>query len=336
VSDEPGSDGAAEDELVPGAPLATGDGDRTETFRARPADIGRRVEKLLARCLPSATWSHVARLLRQGRVVTEGGQVLRAGDALRGDEVVHVRRPGRASETAPQPNRRLWLDVVHEDPDVLVVNKPSGLTMHPGPGHGTDTLLNVLVGRRPDLLALGAARGWGLVHRLDRDTSGLVLVARTPLAYDALTAAFAARKVDKTYLALVSGRPDPQSGEVSTPVDDKDALTRYETLASTPGPRFVSLVAAHPVTGRMHQIRVHLASRGCPVLGDERHGGADTPRAPRLALHAHRLAFDHPVGGARLSFERPLPRDLRRAWKRLGGPAVAQASGAGPEAEGET
>lgn len=298
------------------------DGDEEQAPRARaprvivvgPGDDGRPIEKMLARRLP-ASWSLVGKLLRQGRVRAGGRALVRGDTVARGDEVV-VAPAAPAPPRPPQPNRRLRLRVVHEDPDLVVVNKPPGLAMHPGPGHGTDTALNALVGRFPDLLELGHERGWGLVHRLDRDTSGLLAVARTARAYDALVAAFRERRVKKEYLALVAGAPRAPAGEVDLPVAGKDALTRYDVAERAGG---ASLVRAWPVTGRTHQVRVHMAHLGCPVLGDARHGaGAPSTavRVPRLALHAHRLELPHPATGDPLLLEAPLPRDLRRAWER--------------------
>lgn len=281
----------------------------------RPADAGKRIEALLARRLPKASWSNVGRLLRQGRVEVDG-VIARRGDELRGGERVVVRpAPREEAPRPPAPNRRLRVVVLHEDPDLVVVLKAAGLPVQPGPGHGTDTLLNVVAARWADALALGPDRGWGLVHRLDLETSGPLVLARTPAAYDGLVAAFAGRRVEKEYAALVRGLP-PERGEVATPVAGKDALTRF--ARREPG-RGASLVAAWPVTGRTHQVRVHLASIGHPLLGDARHGdpATDPVRAPRVALHCRRLAFVHPVTAAPMAFELDLPRDLKRTWRQL-------------------
>ncbi len=286
-------------------------------FKATEADAGRRVESALARRMPDAPWGHVQKLLRQGRVQLDGATAQR-GAILTGNEEVVVRAAVSHPPPPPMPNRRIRFQVRHEDADLAVVVKPAPLPMHPGPGHGTDTFLNALVGAWPEMLDLGPDRAWGLVHRLDAETSGLLVVARSAAGYDGLAAAFRDRRVAKEYLALVSGRPDPESGAVDRPIEGKDARTEY-VVAETAGG--VSLVRARPVTGRNHQIRIHLAGLGCPVLHDPRHGtGRDEITARlylgRLALHAHRLAFDHPSSGRELSFEEPFPRDLKRAWRR--------------------
>lgn len=286
----------------------------------KPEDEGRPVEKRLARALPDAPWSLLMKLLRRGQVRV-GARVLRKGDPLPGAGRLEVSEPhttGDAAARPPAPNRKIRLRVVHEDEHLAVVIKPAPLAMHPGPGHGTDTLLNALVARWPQLVALGPARGWGLVHRLDRETSGLLAVALTAPARDGLVAAFAARQVEKRYRALALGAPAGQAGEVTSPVGGKDAHTRWE-LEAVAGR--VAQLRLFPRTGRTHQLRVHLAGLGCPLLGDPRYGDLDGQREllrklglTRLALHAEALACTHPVTGARLAWEDPWPRELRRAW----------------------
>ncbi|MBI4612677.1 MAG: RluA family pseudouridine synthase [Planctomycetes bacterium] len=290
----------------------------TKEFHAEARARGERIEKFLARKMPGAAWSHVGKLLRQGRVRV-GERVARRGETLAGGETVRV-EPAALPPSAPSPNSRIRLAVVHEDAWIAVVAKPSRLPMQPGPGHGTDTLLHAALARFPETASLGEEHGYGLVHRLDRETSGLVVVARTAEAYDRLAAAFAAREVEKEYRALVLGRPEPGEGLLSAPVEGKAAVTRYRVFETRGA---VSLIAALPETGRTHQIRIHLAGIGHPVLADSRHGrGLDgltaRLRLARLALHAARIGFVHPGTGERVEFEAPMPRDLRRAWKKAG------------------
>jgi 23S rRNA pseudouridine1911/1915/1917 synthase len=225
-----------------------------------------------------------------------------------------------AGPRGPVPNPRIALAVVHEDADILIVDKPSGIAMHPGPGHGSDTLLNALVARRPELVELGRARGFGLVQRLDRDVSGLVVVARSARAHEALVAAFAAREVEKRYRALTLGAPPRPRGTIETPIDGREAKSTWKVL-SRRGP--LALVALRSHTGRKHQLRIHMASLGCPILGDARHGPGTVATAHRLglrriALHAGELAFRHPVSGERLAFESAWPPELERAWRAAG------------------
>ena len=283
-------------------------------------DEGQPVERFLRRRL-RADPPHVQKLLRQRRVLRlgdDGDDVeLCRGDTLPASGRVLVR--ARGERPPPQPNRRIRSVVLLEDDDLAVIDKPSGLATHPGPRHGTDTVLNALIARYPELLELGRERGYGLVHRLDRETSGLLVIARTAPAYDGLVEAFKQRRVDKRYAALV----DVRSGRVESitldaPVGGKPARTDVE-LEERIGP--VARLSLRPHTGRMHQIRVHLRDAGWPVLRDDRYGsGADDLTArlylKRLALHAERIHFLHPRTGEPVAVERPMPRDLRHAWKR--------------------
>lgn len=203
-----------------------------------------------------------------------------------------------------------------------MLEKPAGLVMHPGPGHGATTLLNGLVAAYPELLALGPERGFGLVQRLDRSTSGLVVVARTARARDGLVGAFTARAVHKRYRALLKGVPNEREGSVEAPIEGDPAHSRWEVLARTGGGRWVvSQVALFPLTGRTHQLRIHMAGLGCPILGDKRHGAPSIPIAQQLglrrtALHAERLELRHPISGAALAWERPWPAELEQVWQR--------------------
>lgn len=286
-----------------------------EPLEVRRDEDGLRVEKLLAARL-NASWDHVAKLLRQGRVRIGDVALWRGQPVSAGQTIMVEARSG--PPPVPAPNRKLRLRVLREDPAFYVLSKPPHLAMHPGPGHGTDTLLNGLVGMDPAQLELGHERGYGLVHRLDLDTSGVLVVARTPAAYDTLRAAFRAREVEKEYVALVRGRLEPMEGRIETPIDGKDAATRYR-LEERAGP--VARVRAWPETGRTHQIRFHLGEVGGAILHDARHGaGRDDVTAKlylgRLALHAQRLAFAHPTSGTRVEVSLDPPKDLRRAWAR--------------------
>jgi 23S rRNA pseudouridine1911/1915/1917 synthase len=277
-----------------------------------------RVERILMRATGRGR-DHVSKLLRQERVWLESGQPrpLRLGERLKGGEKLCVRPPADGERPPPQPNRRIRLRFLYQDEALLVVDKASGLVMHPGPGHGTDTLLNALVAHYPDLIDLGPKREYGLVHRLDRGTSGVLVVARTAASYEALVAAFAERRVTKRYRALVRGVPDPLEGVVDLQVNKKPAQTRYRVVETRGG---VSQVELWPHTGRTHQVRIHLADLGCPVLGDETYGsGRDEITArlylTRLALHAEELVVPQAEGEPR-GWTSPWPAALRKAWRR--------------------
>ncbi len=225
----------------------------------------------------------------------------------------------------PHPDPAVSLEVVYEDTDIVVVDKPAGLVVHPGGGNEAGTLVNGLLARYPEVAAVGDPQRPGIVHRLDKDTTGLLVVARTGAAYDTLVQMLGARRVERVYVALVWGEPEAPRGVIDAPlgrsprratrmavsVEGKEARTRYAVQQSFRDPTRCSLVECHLETGRTHQIRVHLAAIGHPVVGDRDYGGARSPLpSPRPLLHAHRLAFVHPTTGEPLSFTSPVPDDM--------------------------
>jgi 23S rRNA pseudouridine1911/1915/1917 synthase len=291
------------------------DAPEIERFHTMPRDAERRIERFLSRELDCSK-AHVEKLLRQGRV-RSGERVFSRGGRLWGGETIEI-HPNTSPHPAPLPNRKLPLTVLHVDADVIGIDKPSGMAVQPGPGHGSDTLLNALIARYPELLELGADREYGFAHRLDLGTSGVILVGRSAAGYSGLVEAFKARAVEKEYAAIVIGAPPSDSGELSTDVDGKSALTHYELIESVGA---LSLLTLRPKTGRKHQLRVHLAELGCPVLGDARHGhGLDEHTAQlylkRMALHAMSISLLHPGTGDELRLETELPKALRKAWRR--------------------
>jgi 23S rRNA pseudouridine1911/1915/1917 synthase len=233
------------------------------------------------------------------------------------------------------PNPDIVFKIRYRDEDLLVVEKPARLVTQPGRGHEDDTLLNGLFAEfGQQLQNLGKARDFGLLHRLDRQTSGLLIVGLKPRAYDALRKAFTQREVKKFYWAITAKAPNKPSGVIKRPIletdDDKKlakiaasgkpALTAYRVLqTATKGEGRAALLECRPVTGRLHQVRIHLHSIGCPILGDEFYA----PKSklfvsPRLALHAHRLVFKHPTTGEAVDVRSPWPKDLASVLKRLG------------------
>ena len=260
-----------------------------------------------------------------GEVVTVGKQRVATGDEVAVD-------PGAEPGPVVEPDASVRFAVVHEDDHIVVVDKPAGLVVHPGAGNVTATLVHGLVARYPELASVGDADRPGIVHRLDRDTSGLLVVARSEPARRRLVEMLSARDVERAYLALVAGVPEADAGMVDAPVGrsareptrmavsakGKEARTRYEVERRWPVAG-VALVRCRLETGRTHQIRVHLAAIGHPVLGDETYASGPRPGvdAPRLFLHATRLAFDHPVDGTPLAFESPLPPDLAAVVEML-------------------
>jgi 23S rRNA pseudouridine1911/1915/1917 synthase len=279
--------------------------------------------------LPDFSRSHIKTLIESG-AVTLGGAAVKPAARLRAGDEVHVEVP----EPAPQDlaAEAIPLDVVFEDEDLLVINKPPGLTVHPGAGRSGGTLANALIARLPSMRGVGPAQRPGIVHRLDRDTSGLLVVAKHAAALAALQRAVAAREVVRRYLGLVSGHLPQDEGTIDAPIGrhprrrtkmavvpgGRAAVTRYRVVQRVGG---ATLVEARLVTGRTHQIRVHFAHLGHPVLGDRVYAGRRTPPGgltmARQMLHAYRLAFRHPVTGAPLEFESPLPEDFAGVLAQL-------------------
>ena len=296
---------------------------------------GERVDRLIA--LVAGVARGEASTLVEAGAVTSGGRPVtaRSHRVHEGDEL-EIRLPEVAAVAALEPDDAVDVSVVDVDDHVIVVDKPAGLVVHPGSGNRTGTLVQGLLARFPDL----AVPAWpdpmrpGVVHRLDKGTSGLLVVARTPEALASLAAQLKARTVERRYLALVWGVVESDAGVVDAPLgrsvrdplrmavraDGRRAVTRYEVVRRYHHPLAATLVGCRLETGRTHQIRVHLAAIGHPVAGDERYRGggvrAGGLRLDRPFLHAERLGFDHPATGERLTFTSPLPDDLAGA---LGG-----------------
>ena len=281
---------------------------------------GERVDKVVA-LLTGLTRSEVAALVEAGAVLVGGRPVTKRARRLLAGEVVEVEVPEPVDVTPP-PQPEVPVTVVHEDAHVLVVDKAAGIVVHPGAGNPDGTLVNGLVARYPDLIGVGEepARP-GIVHRLDAGTSGLLAVARTQAAYTSLVGQLAVRAVTRRYWALVAGTIDAPAGRIEGPIGrdvrdptrmaviekGRDAVTGYTVLERR---GTCTLVECQLETGRTHQIRVHLAAIGHPVLGDPTYGGPQADGLERPWLHAHHLAFDHPATGERVAFDSPLPADL--------------------------
>jgi 23S rRNA pseudouridine1911/1915/1917 synthase len=277
--------------------------------------------------------AYIQRLIAEGRL-TAAGRVVRARDPVTAGARLELDVPEARDDTVePEP---IPLRVVYEDADVLVIDKPAGLVTHPAPGHEHGTVVNALLAMdegRGELATLGGIRRPGIVHRLDRDTSGLLMVARNDAAQVALQAQLKARRVKKTYLALVAGVVSAQVGRIEKPIgrapndrmrmavvaSGKPAVTGYRVRE-----RFAAwtLLEVDLVTGRTHQVRVHLASIGHPVAGDPAYAHGSARRGPdglgRLFLHAWRLEFVSPSSGELVRLEAPLPDDLSRVLEDLG------------------
>ncbi len=305
---------------------------------ADAAAHGQRVDRFLADTIGTISRSRVKSLIEQGRARRDGVTLDEPAEPVRSGTRYELDLP------APTPARPLPqvipFTILYEDADLIVLDKPAGLVVHPAPGNEDGTLVNALLAHcGPHFTGIGAERRPGIVHRLDKDTSGVMVVAKTQLANDALTAAFAARNLDRAYLALAWGLPNPLAGEIEGAIgrDPRDrkrmavvtrggkpALTRYRTLRAWQ--TAAALLECHLATGRTHQIRVHLANRGHPIVGDPLYlrrvpaAARSLPPAtrqrlldfPRQALHAASLGFAHPRTGERLDFATEPPEDMAR------------------------
>ena len=275
--------------------------------------------------------AHAQRLIGDGRAVVDGER-RRASDRLLGGELLHVELTAPPDDSLEPES--IPLSVAYEDRDMLIVDKPAGLVVHPSAGHGSGTLVNALLGRARDRgEPLGSIAGVGrpgIVHRLDKETSGLIVVAKTDLAQAALMRQFGDRSIEKEYLALVRGATPAPRGRIEAPIGrdprdrqrmsvvagGRDSVTEYEQLAEGGG---YALVSLRPLTGRTHQIRAHLAYLGLPIAGDLRYGGGEGPGGLRRQfLHAARLGLLRPSDGARLRAWSSLPPDLAACLEASG------------------
>jgi 23S rRNA pseudouridine1911/1915/1917 synthase len=293
------------------------------------AAVGDRLDKIVAASLPEFSRTQAQRLIEEGRVTVDGTPVTKSAARLEHEAAfeVHVPPPAPASHQA----ENIPLDIVFENNDLLVVNKPAGMVVHPAAGHVSGTLVNAVLGHDPDLEGVGDEQRPGIVHRLDKDTSGLIVVAKNDAAHRELQRQFKDREIKKVYLALLDGQPSTPTGRIEAPIGrdlhdrkrmavvsesrGRMALTEYrvvETFAAH------SLVEADLLTGRTHQIRLHFAYLRCPIVGDTVYGHR-TPSLPlaRQFLHAARLTLSLPGSGERLVLTAPLPADLAQVLEQL-------------------
>ena len=288
-----------------------------------------RLDKFLVSCLPDLSRSRLQSLIKDGLVMVAGRPAHKAGQWLDGKVCVEVTIPAPAP--AHLEPEAIPLEIIFENADLMVVNKPAGMVVHPSAGHASGTLVHAALAHSPDLAGVGGELRPGVVHRLDKNTSGLILLAKNDRAHHWLQDQFRLRKVIKTYLALVDGRPPTPQGRIETAIGrspkdrslmavvplakGRDAVTEYRTLEA-----FVhhTLLEAHPLTGRTHQIRVHLQFLGCPVMGDTVYGYKKASLAlERHFLHAFRLTIQLPGEEAACTFEAPLPQDLEEILSTL-------------------
>jgi 23S rRNA pseudouridine1911/1915/1917 synthase len=314
--------------------------DEVHRHRVDAEAAGTRLDRFLADRHPGRSRAQLASLCREGLVRIDGRPARPSAPVPEGAEV-EVRLP--EAPTAALEPEPIPLDILHEDEDVLVLNKPADLVVHPGAGIRHGTLAAALVHHDPGLAGVGGEGRSGIVHRLDRGTSGLMVIARHGEAHRALARQFKDRTVEKIYDAIVWGRPPQAEGEIDQPigrhptqrwkmatgvVQGREAVSRYRVLETVPG---FARLAIRILTGRTHQVRVHMAAIGFPLVGDLTYAGDRSrslvdPRRrqavralERPALHARRLVFTHPARGEPMAFSVPWPADMVRLWRELGG-----------------
>ena len=313
-------------------------GIQTINVRLGPAHAGWRLDRALAAVVPTLSRERLKSLIRSGAVEAEGEAVRDPASKVRGEEAFRVAVP----EPSPAHNQPqdIPLNIIFEDDHLLVVDKPAGLVVHPAAGNFDGTLVNALLHHcGGSLSGIGGVARPGIVHRIDKDTSGLLVVAKTDVAHVGLAKQFAAHSIGRRYLAIVNGVPKANGGTVDAPLArsaanrkkiaivegkrGKSAVTHWKRLNLLNG---AALVECRLETGRTHQVRVHMASIGHPLLGDPVYGGAGKTHGKilkelqfqRQALHATELEFTHPVTKVRLSFASPMPADMQELFNALG------------------
>ena len=294
---------------------------------AAPEDAGLRLDAFLALRLPDFSRSRIQQLLEQGCILVEGKPGKKNRRLSPGERILlDLPEPAEAD---PEPEE-IPLDILFEDEDLLVINKPKGMVVHPAPGHESGTLVNALLHHCGDSLSgIGGVKRPGIVHRLDKDTSGLMLAAKTDRAHASLAAQLGDHSLHRVYAALLIGTPRPAEGVVDLPVGrhprdrkkmaagvpgGRSAVTHYRVLESFPGYSYAECVLE---TGRTHQIRVHMASLGHPVAGDPLYGGKCALPLSSQCLHAREICFRHPVTGEDMTFSCPLPPEFSAVLQKL-------------------
>jgi 23S rRNA pseudouridine1911/1915/1917 synthase len=289
----------------------------------------KRLDKFLVERLPAFSRSRLQALIRGGAVSVNGIPARKAGQILENGTMVQLQIP--PVEPASIVPEAIPLDIVYEDHNLLVVNKPAGMVVHPAAGHASGTLVHAVLAHAPEMVGVGGEQRPGIVHRLDKNTSGLILVAKNDMSHRWLQDQFRTRRVQKTYLALVDGQPPTPSGRIETPIGrspasrkkmavvapqkGRSAITEYRTLEKFDKHTYLEI---HPITGRMHQIRIHMEFLGCPVVGDTVYG-LRKPSLPlaRHFLHAARLSINLPEETLARTFEAQLPEELTQALRKI-------------------
>ncbi len=302
-----------------------------QEFVVRESSGGLRLDRFLTDCLPEKSRAYVQKLVQRG-LVTLNTQLVKAHHPVRAGDIVRVILPAPVEPSLEA--EAIPLEILYEDEYLIAVNKPAGLVVHPGAGNPSSTLVNALLGHCGSLSSGGNPLRPGIVHRLDKDTSGCIIAAKDDVAHRKLADQFLTREVHKEYRAIVAGTPAEERGVIETHIarsrrdrkkmavttfEGKPAFTRYRVLESFFHASYLSL---EPTTGRTHQLRVHLSHIGHPVAGDRQYARGKTLRHlglefARQMLHSHKLHFSHPCSSERMRLTAPLPEDFRNALRQL-------------------
>uniref|UniRef100_A0A7V4N3T9 Pseudouridine synthase n=1 Tax=Thermodesulfobacterium geofontis TaxID=1295609 RepID=A0A7V4N3T9_9BACT len=296
-------------------------------FEVSPEDETKRLDIFIKEKLPELSRSRIQILIKENYILVNFKPSKSSYKIKRGEKIKVFIPPDKEIEIQP---RDIPFEIIYEDEDIAIINKPSGIVVHPAPGHYEDTLVHGLILRLKNLSGIGGKIRPGIVHRLDKDASGIMLIAKNDFAHKKLVEAFKERLIEKTYIVLIYGRLTQKKGKIETfigrhPVarkkmavlkEGKLAITFYEVLEVF---NKASLVLAKPVTGRTHQIRVHFSYIGHPVLGDSIYGGLkhDLPKPPRLMLHAYEIFFKHPRTNEAMKFRTSIPEEFQKYIQTL-------------------
>lgn len=302
-----------------------------DSFFVTAEDAGLRLDQMLAGRFPVYSRTYFQHLIEEGLVLLNGERVKKRAIPEEGDEIDVCFQALPGSTLAPES---IPLDVLFEDDYILAIHKPAGMVTHPAPGHWTGTFVHALLAHCQGVVPGNDPLRPGIVHRLDKETSGVLIAAKTIEAHQRLIEQFSQRKIEKTYLAVCNGRP--ANGVIQAPIgrhpvhrkemavlsDGREAISEIQVVASN---GTYSLVLIRPKTGRTHQIRVHLKHIHCPIVGDEVYGSSSARVADRHLLHAYRLCFDHPIKGQRMQITAPFPEDFKLWMRKLCGPSLCAA-----------
>jgi 23S rRNA pseudouridine1911/1915/1917 synthase len=298
------------------------------SFRYEEA-VPSRLDKFLVACMPDFSRTRLQNLIENGLILVDGTIAHKSGQSINQGSIIQVKiPPPEPTELVPED---IPLDIIFENDDLIVVNKPAGMVVHPAAGHTSGTLVHAALGHAPEMMGIGGEKRPGVVHRLDKDTSGLILLAKNDQAHRWLQDQFRLRKTIKTYIALVDGKPPTPSGRIEAPVGrdgihrklmtitsykkGREAVSEYRTLETFNNH---VLLEVHPLTGRTHQIRLHLKYIGCPVAGDKVYGHThSTIPVKRQFLHASQLTIQLPNDEKATTFNAPLPQELSEVLERL-------------------